>query len=148
MTDPAVPVGRPAAELTDDELESQGKQLHDSRNWMFLHGTAAQFATHTQRMLELEAEYVRRFPKRTWQGSGGAEEAAPEPVDDPVLEVLRTVAASPGGRLHKLEVHQAARVAGLDRATLARMYTAEPKLLRTDRADRVITPAGLQRLRQ
>ena len=39
--DPTVPAGRPAAELSDEELESQGKQLHDTRNWMFLHGTAA-----------------------------------------------------------------------------------------------------------
>ncbi|MEO5708243.1 MAG: DUF6158 family protein, partial [Nocardioidaceae bacterium] len=67
MTD-TVPTGRPATELSDEELETQGKQLHDSRNWMFLHGSAAQFETHTKRMLELEQEYIRRFPKRTWQG--------------------------------------------------------------------------------
>ncbi len=138
---------RPAAELTDEELATQGKQLHDSRNWMFLHGSAAQFATHTVRMLELEGEYLRRFPKRTWQGSGGADEDEPVPAVDPVAEVLRQVAKAPGGRLHKLEVHQAARVAGLERAELARLYTQEPRLLRTDKADRVITPAGLQRLR-
>ncbi|CUR54083.1 hypothetical protein NOCA2120116 [metagenome] len=138
---------RPASDLSDEELATQGKQLHDSRNWMFLHGSAAQFATHTARMLELEEEYLRRFPKRTWQGSGGAGEPDPVPVADPVAEVLRQVAQAPGGRLHKLEVHQAARVAGLERAELARLYTQEPRLLRTDKADRVITPAGLERLR-
>ena len=69
-----IPTGRPAAELSDDELATQGKQLHDSRNWVFLHGSAAQFETHTARMLELEQEYLRRFPKRTWQGIEGAEE--------------------------------------------------------------------------
>jgi hypothetical protein len=144
-----VPQGRPAGELSDEELETQGKQLHDTRNWMFLHGTAAQFETHTQRMLELEQEYVRRFPRRTWQGSGGAgphAEAQPAPAEDPVGALLRRVADAPGGRLHKLEVHQAAREVGLDRATLARLYTAEPKLLTTDKQDRVITQAGRDRL--
>jgi hypothetical protein len=141
-----VPHGRPATELSDAELESQGKQLHDTRNWMFLHGTAAQFETHTQRMLELEQEYIRRFPKRTWQGSGGAPEAQVTPAADPVLEVLRRVAEAPGGRLHSLEVHQAAREAGLDRATLATLYTADPPLLATDKHDRVITDAGRERL--
>ena len=142
-----VPTGRPASELSDEELESQGKQLHDTRNWMFLHGSAAQFETHTKRMLELEQEYLRRFPKRTWQGSGGAEEAAaPEPAADPVLALLQKVADAPGGRMHKLEVHQAAREVGLERAALARLYTAEPKMLATDKADRVITDAGRARL--
>ncbi|MCH1866553.1 DUF6158 family protein [Nocardioides sp. CFH 31398] len=65
-------LGRPAAELSDDELEQQGRNAHETRNWVFLHGTAEQFATHTSRMLELEQEYLRRHPKRTWQGSGGA----------------------------------------------------------------------------
>lgn len=68
--------GVPAAELSDADLEQQGKQAHDTRNWVFLHGSAEQFARHTARMLELEHEYVRRHPRRTWQGSGGA-------ADDP-----------------------------------------------------------------
>jgi hypothetical protein len=146
-TDPTVPHGRPATELSDEELETQGKQLHDTRNWMFLHGTAAQFATHTERMLELEQEYVRRFPRRTWQGSGGAPQVEMVPAEDPVLALLQRVAAAPAGRLHKLEVHQAAREVGLDRASLARLYTTEPKLLATDKQDRVLTDAGRDRLR-
>ena len=142
-----VPTGRPASELSDEELETQGKQLHDSRNWMFLHGSAAQFETHTKRMLELEQEYLRRFPKRTWQGSGGAEQTpAPEPAVDPVVALLRRVAEAPDGRLHKLEVHQAARELGLERAALAKLYTADPKLLATDKQDRVITELGRERL--
>jgi len=64
--------GRPARELSDAELEHQGTQAHATRNWVFLHGTAAQFANHTARMMELEQEYLRRYPQRTWQGSGGA----------------------------------------------------------------------------
>jgi hypothetical protein len=64
--------GLPATELSDAELERQGAHAHATRNWVFLHGTAEQFRTHTERMLELEQEYLRRHPKRTWQGSGGA----------------------------------------------------------------------------
>jgi ribosomal protein S18 acetylase RimI-like enzyme len=179
--DPAAGSGRPVAELSDGELEAQGTQAHATRNWVFLHGTAEQFARHTSRMLELEQEYLRRHPKRTWQGSGGAPagrgdeaaalrealrgivirldalaaEPAREPLHlvagaaDPVLAVLAAVAAAPGGRLHKLEVHQAAREAQLDRSSLAALYTAAAgPLLATDQQDRVITAAGRERLRQ
>lgn len=169
--------GRPASELSDEELESQGTQAHATRNWVFLHGTAEQFARHTSRMLELEQEYLRRHPQRTWQGSGGApapdvdeatalreqlrgivrqlEALAAEParethpasaVADPVHVLLARIAEQPGGRMHKLEVHQAAREAGLDRATLATLYTAAEPLLRAEQQDRVITAAGRARL--
>jgi Family of unknown function (DUF6158) len=138
--------GRPASELSDEELESQGKQLHDSRNWVFLHGSAAQFETHTRRMLDLEQEYLRRFPKRTWQGTGGSgAPEPPEPVGDPVAALLQRIVDA-GGRMHKLEVHQLAREFGLERADLARLYTAEPKLLATEKQDRVVTDAGRERL--
>jgi hypothetical protein len=70
MTDTST--GVPAHELSDSDLAQQGTQAHASRNWVFLHGTAEQFHRHTERMLELEQEYLRRHPKRTWQGSGGA----------------------------------------------------------------------------
>jgi hypothetical protein len=165
-------LGRPARELTDEELEQQGKNAHDTRNWVFLHGTADQFATHTARMLELEQEYLRRYPKRTWQGSGGAatdasqvevlrkalrgilvqlealleSPAAPKADQDvqgdPAIALLERVAAADGGRLNKLEVHQIAREVGLDRTALARLYNADPPLLTTDKQDRVITEAG------
>ena len=169
-------LGRPARELSDEELEQQGKNAHETRNWVFLHGTADQFATHTARMLELEQEYLRRHPKRTWQGSGGAAndesqvavlrkalhgiilqlEGLLEPpantdgpapaADDPVLTLLRGVAAAEGGRMNKLEVHQLAREVGLERAALAKLYSGDPPLLRTDKQDRVITEAGLAQL--
>jgi hypothetical protein len=141
-----IPTGRPAAELSDEELATQGKQLHDSRNWVFLHGSAAQFETHTTRMLELEQEYLRRFPKRTWQGI--EETTFDVPDGDPVVALLQRVADAPGGRLHKLEVHQVARLVGLERADLARLYKDEPHLLATDKQDRVITEAGRARLAQ
>lgn len=71
--------GIPARELSDAELERQGAQAHLTRNRVFLHGTAEQFRYHTERMLELEQEYLRRHPKRTWQGSAAETDA--EPVD-------------------------------------------------------------------
>jgi hypothetical protein len=164
-------LGRPARELSDQELERQGKSAHDTRNWVFLHGTAEQFATHTARMLELEQEYLHRHPKRTWQGTGGAPtdesqaavlrkslrgvivqlEALLEPPvprhddvtgDDPSIALLRTIGEAPGGRMNKLEVHQLAREVGLDPAALARLYSVDPPLLRTEQQDRVVTDAG------
>lgn len=168
--------GRPVRELSNEELEQQGTQAHATRNWVFLHGSAEQFAHHTTRMLELEREYVRRHPRRTWQGSGGAPTdvvataqawretvrgviqqlealvdlsdapAVPVTSDDPETAFLKRIADAPGGRLHKLEAHQAAREVGLERAAVARLYKVDPPLLATDLQDRVITDAGLARL--
>ncbi len=70
--------GLAVSELSDAQLEEQGTHAHATRNWVFLHGTAEQFGHHTERMLELEQEYLRRFPKRTWQGSGDS----PAEVDE------------------------------------------------------------------
>ena len=118
--------GRPVQELSDDELESQGTQAHETRNWVFLHGSAEQFANHTARMLALEQEYLRRHPKRTWQGSGGAATHPRCPIEqlgDPVRCLLAKVAKQPGGRMHKLELHHAAREYGLTREPSRRCTT-------------------------
>jgi hypothetical protein len=80
--------GVPARELSDEELERQGVHAHTMRHWVFLHGTAEQFRTHTERMLELEQEYLRRHPQRTWQGSGGAAEAPSR--DDRIRDLVQT----------------------------------------------------------
>lgn len=89
MTAPAeIAYGVPASELSDAELEHQGNQAHATRHWVFLHGTADQFRRHTERMLELEQEYLRRHPKRTWQGSGGADGG---PLDLTGMDVLAQV---------------------------------------------------------
>lgn len=168
--------GVPASELSDEELEKQGKSAHETRNWVFLHGSAEQFAHHTARMLELEREYLHRHPKRTWQGSGGAptdlaQTAAswretvrgviaqlealvdlPDPQSsdvpgavDPVGAFLQRLADN-GGRLNKLEAHQAAREVGLDPAVRADLYKADPQLVATEGPDRVLTEAGRSRL--
>lgn len=177
MTENNPALGRPARELTDEELERQGKNAHETRNWVFLNGTRQQFATHTARMLELEQEYLRRHPKRTWQGSGGAPASGSDldvikaalrgvivqltslleyeaatagtgrPASgDPITILLSRIAAQPGGRMNKLEVHQVARELGLDRTDLAKLYTVDPKALVTEGKERVITDAGRQRL--
>jgi hypothetical protein len=80
--------GIPARELSDEELERQGVHAHAMRHWVFLHGTAEQFRTHTERMLELEQEYLRRHPQRTWQGSGGETEAPSR--DDRIRDLVQT----------------------------------------------------------
>ncbi len=164
--------GLPARELSDEDLERQGAQAHATRNWVFLHGTAEQFQRHTERMLELEQEYLRRHPKRTWQGaadepievdeatrlrsavrglvtqmeallsSGEEMTATPERDEQAERELLLALAATPDGRMHRLEVHQAARRAGVSRAALAQMYRATPPLLRAEGHDRVITDDG------
>jgi Family of unknown function (DUF6158) len=180
--------GVPAGELSDEELVNQGIQAHATRTWVFLHGTAEQFRRHTERMLELEQEYLQRYPKRTWQGSGGAAGNAgevdlgrldllaqirlmtrnysraieqllvdtaepelrpesaqrPDQVED---ELLRRYAAAPGGRMHKLEAHQAAREVGLPPAAVAALFKADPPLLVTAGEFRQITDAGRARLR-
>ena len=186
MTAPAeIAYGVPASELSDAELEHQGNQAHATRHWVFLHGTADQFRRHTERMLELEQEYLRRHPKRTWQGSGGADgeqvdlagmdvlaqvrfltrtyatavesllARVPKPEDAPAevpvsadraAELLRRYAATPDGRLHKLEAHQAAREIGIPPAAVAALYKADPPLLVTAGEYRQITPAGRARI--
>jgi len=80
--------GIPARELSDEELERQGVHAHAMRHWVFLHGTAEQFRTHTERMLELEQEYLRRHPQRTWQGSGG-EDGTPS-RDERIRDLVQT----------------------------------------------------------
>ena len=77
---------------------------------MFLHGSAAQFETHTRRMLELEQEYLPRFPKRTWQGHEAEGDAAGQSTTR--CAALLQAVADAGGRMHKLEVHQLARRVG------------------------------------
>jgi hypothetical protein len=164
--------GRPARELSDEELEQQGTHAHATRNWVFLHGTAEQYQRHTERMLELEQEYLRRYPKRTWQGSGEdggvVDEATrlrlalrglqrqidailaegfderPENEPDPqkIEQLLDRVAAS-GGRMHKLELHQAARELGIGPAALARLYRGEDAVLRTEKDQRVLVRTRL-----
>jgi hypothetical protein len=163
--------GLPASELSDEDLERQGRQAHATRHWVFLHGTAEQFERHTDRMLELEQEYLRRHPKRTWQGAGGRstevdralrlrqllrgltdqieallgeEEPEPVPTGPGPAEraLLERFAAAEGGRMHKLEAHQVARELGASPAAVAGLYRHDPPLLATAGSERLLTSAG------
>ncbi|MGH3356494.1 MAG: hypothetical protein ACRDOJ_11400, partial [Nocardioidaceae bacterium] len=69
----------------------------------------------------------------------------PEGDEAAEREVLQAVAAAPEGRMHRLEVHQVARRAGISRASLAQMYRCDPPLLRADGHDRVVTEEGRRR---
>lgn len=57
--------GVPSAELDDADLEREVTHLHETRHQTFLNGSADALKAHTERMLELEAEYARRFPAST-----------------------------------------------------------------------------------
>jgi Family of unknown function (DUF6158) len=104
-------LGVPARDLSDAELERQGVQAHASRHWVFLHGTAEQFRTHTHRMLELEQEYLRRHPQRTWQGSGDGRgaQAAVIARDARIRDLIRTLSSEV---LSLLDENSAATAAG------------------------------------
>jgi hypothetical protein len=56
--------GIAAADLSDDDLDRELRHLHETRHETFCNGTDDALETHTRRMLELEAEYRRRFPDR------------------------------------------------------------------------------------
>ncbi len=54
--------GIPAADLPDDDLRREVAHLHETRHEAMLNGTEDAFEVHTRRMLELEQEFLRRFP--------------------------------------------------------------------------------------
>jgi len=56
--------GIPGSQLSDDDLDRELLHLHRTRHETFLNGTEDALETHTKRMLELEAEFLRRFPDR------------------------------------------------------------------------------------
>ncbi len=127
--------GVPASELSDEELEHQGSHAHATRNWVFLHGTADQFRHHTERMLELEQEYLRRHPKRTWQGSGGADGGRMDLAEMDVLAqvriLTRTYASTVETLLARVPDSEPARPAEASRSgdaerELLRRYAAAP----------------------
>ena len=56
--------GIPAGELDQDDLLRELEHLHATRNETLRHGSPDSLTAHTQRMGELEDEYLRRFPER------------------------------------------------------------------------------------
>jgi hypothetical protein len=57
--------GIASRELDDSTLERELEHLHETRHETFMNGSADALGAHTERMLELEQEYARRFPQRT-----------------------------------------------------------------------------------
>jgi hypothetical protein len=56
--------GPDAAELGDDDLLRELRQLHRTRHETFRHGSQAALDHHSQRTAALEQEYLRRNPQR------------------------------------------------------------------------------------
>ncbi len=126
--------GVPAHELTDEELERQGLHAHATRHWVFLHGTAEQFRTHTHRMLELEQEYLRRHPQRTWQGSGPAGAQAPAvmaevPQNSQIRDLVQTFVREIDYLLGPDEDDAAAAPGTAERQVLARVADSPERAL-------------------
>jgi hypothetical protein len=61
--------GIPPQELADDDLRRELGHLHETRHETLLGGSESALEAHTERMLALEREFLRRFP----------EDAAPDP---------------------------------------------------------------------
>ena len=56
--------GVPAVDLTDDDLVRELAQLHRTRHETLRHGSAQALVRHSERLGDLEAEYLSRFPLR------------------------------------------------------------------------------------
>ncbi|GAA4947732.1 hypothetical protein HD597_006975 [Nonomuraea thailandensis] len=57
-------MGIDPAQLSDDDLVRELRQLHTTRSDTFFHGSDDALEHHTSRTNELEAEYLRRCPDR------------------------------------------------------------------------------------
>jgi hypothetical protein len=62
--------GVPPSELDDERLTREMEHLHETRTHTVRTGSEDALQAHTERMLELEAEWLRRFP----------DEGAPDPL--------------------------------------------------------------------
>ncbi|MPZ26258.1 MAG: hypothetical protein GEV12_07330 [Micromonosporaceae bacterium] len=58
------PLGVAASELSDQDLLRELASVHRTRHEALRHRPAAAFGHHDRRSRELEAEYLRRFPRR------------------------------------------------------------------------------------
>lgn len=64
------PHGIAPSELADDDLRREVLHLHETRTRTLTTGSEAALQAHTERMLALEQEFLRRFP----------DEGAPDPM--------------------------------------------------------------------
>lgn len=63
------PQGISPEELDDDDLRRELEHLHETRHDTVVNGSESALEAHTERMLGLEREFLRRFPQ----------EGAPDP---------------------------------------------------------------------
>jgi hypothetical protein len=56
--------GVAAGDLAEDDLLRELEQLHRTRHEAFLHAPTQALQRHSERMAELELEYLRRHPAR------------------------------------------------------------------------------------
>ena len=78
--------GIPAGDLTDEDLLRELGELHRTRHETLRHGSDQALTTHTERMYELEREYLHRFPDREidpqrLRAGARAREGGPDPTD-------------------------------------------------------------------
>ncbi len=64
------PYGVDPRALSDDDVRREVAHLHETRHETFLAGSEDALQAHTERMLALEQEFLRRF----------AQESAPDPM--------------------------------------------------------------------
>ncbi|MEO3871327.1 DUF6158 family protein [Nonomuraea sp. B12E4] len=57
-------MGIDPAQLSDEDVVRELRQLHATRSDTFFHGSDDALENHTVRTNELEAEYLRRHPER------------------------------------------------------------------------------------
>jgi len=68
-----------------------------------------------------------------------------EPVDDPVLELVRRI-LQVGGEMHEREVRELARELGVLEDELEGLWSQDPKVLDSKQDHKVVTPIGRHRL--
>jgi hypothetical protein len=56
--------GVPPSQLSEADLRRELQHVHETRHETFLHGSHDALDAHSWRTVELEAEYLRRFPQR------------------------------------------------------------------------------------
>lgn len=84
-------------DLDDDDLRREVGHLHETRHDTMLGGSESALRAHTERMLALEQEYLRRFPEDSspdpMRTRAGSRESAGQQVPG---RDLRGAAGSPG----------------------------------------------------
>jgi hypothetical protein len=57
-------LGVDPAELSAEDLLRELRSLHDTRHGTLRHGSDDALSNHNRRLVELESEYLRRYPQR------------------------------------------------------------------------------------